>query len=445
MKPVEEEITKEVEKRKDELIDLLKKLISYPSENEGIPGTGKEADVQNFIHGKLVGWGFDRVERLDCPDSKGRPNIVGTLKGKNKKHSLILNAHADVVPVKEEERKKWHTDPYQAAVKDDRVFGRGASDCKGGLACILMAGKILREMGVELKNDLYVVSTVGEESQEGETIGAALVADRGYRASFAVIAEPSNSEVHVESPGVFFFELKVRGREAHTGARNQILFPQRFGLPSGSDVGVDAIQKALLFIQMFQRMEVDNNHRWKSATLSGGGYPVPADMQGLGFFTMTPSLMKAGEYLGAVAGHASITYVVWYPNWLKEEDVAMEIKRRVISLSETDDWLEKNPPEFVYPTLQHWKPFKTPIEHRGVKLLGHTHGEVLGKMPIYSASRFVSDATFFQERGIPSVLLGPGGLNMSIHGPDEYVPVDELLVCTKTYALFAYRWCNEKD
>ena len=444
MKSIEEEIIKGVDKRGDDLIDLIKKLISYPSENEGIPGTGKETDVQKFIHDRLVEWGFDMVERLDCQDSKGRPNIVGTLKGKRKDHSLILNAHADVVPVKEEERKKWHTDPYQAVVKEGRVFGRGASDCKGGLACILMAGKILREMGVELSNDLYVISTVGEESQEGETIGAALVADRGYRASFAVIAEPSNSEIHVESPGVFFFELRVRGREAHTGARNQILFPQRYGLPSGSEVGVDAIQKALLFIQMFQRMEVENNHKWKSATLSGGGYPVPSDVQGLGFFTMTPSLMKAGEYLGAVAGYASITYVVWYPNWLKEEDVAMEINRRVISLSETDDWLEKNPPEFVYPTLQHWKPFKTPIDHRGVKLLGHTHGEVLGKMPIYSGSKFVSDATFFQYRGIPSVLLGPGGLNMSIHGPDEYVPLDELMACTKTYTLFAYRWCNEK-
>lgn len=297
-------------------------------------------------------------------------------------------------------------------------------------------------MDVELKNDLYVVSTVGEESQEGETIGASLVADRGYRAGFAIIAEPSNAEIHVESPGVFFFELKIRGKEAHTGARNQILFPQRYGLPSGSDVGVDAIQKAVLFIQMFQRMEVENNHKWKSATLSGGGYPVPSDMQGLGFFTMTPSLMKAGEYLGAVPGYASITYVVWYPNWLKEEDVAMEIKRRVLSLSETDDWLKENPPEFVYPTLQHWKPFKTSLDHEGVKLLGSTHEEVLGKRPVFSASRFVSDGTFFQEMGIPSVLIGPGGLNMSIHGPDEYVPIEELAACSKTYALFAYRWCN---
>ncbi len=230
----EEKIVEEVEKRRDELVDLLKVLIGFPSENEGIPGTGKETEVQSFVYDRLVEWGFDRVEKVDCPDSKGRPNIVGT----------------------------------------------------------------------------------------------------------------------------------------------------------------------------------------------------------------TPSLMKAGEYLGAVPGYASITYVVWYPNWLKEEDVAMEIKRRVLSLSETDDWLKENPPEFVYPTLQHWKPFKTSLDHEGVKLLGSTHEEVLGTRPVFSASRFVSDGTFFQEKGIPSVLIGPGGLNMSIHGPDEYVPIEELAACSKTYALFAYRWCN---
>ncbi len=444
MTEIEVRILDEIGKRRGELIDLLRTLISYPSENEGVPETGKEKELQNFLYDEYVSKSFDKVEKISSDSSPSRPNIVGTICGESTKNSLILMAHSDVVPVKEEERKKWFTDPYKPEIRDGSVYGRGASDCKGGLASILFAAKILKETGIKLKHNLYIASTVGEESQEGETIGASLVIDRGYRASFAIIAEPSNTEIHIESPGVFLFELRIKGKEAHTGAKNQILFPQRFGLKSGTDVGVDAIEKAVPFIQMLQRMEVENNHKWKSATLSGGGYPVPSDMQGLGYFTMTPTLMKAGEYLGAVAGYISITYVVWYPNWLREEDVAMEIKRRIMSLAETDDWLRKTPPEYVYPTLQHWRPFKNSLDHRGVKLLGKTLTDIQNMQPIFSASRFVCDGTFLQQKGIPSVVFGPGGLNMGIHGPNEYVPIDELLKCAKTYALFAYRWCKGK-
>ncbi len=442
MKDIERQIMKAIAERQDELVDLLKELIRYPSENEGIPGTGRETEIQNYLAAKMQEEKFDRVEKIAAEGYASRPNVVGTMKGGDQKGALILNAHSDVVPVKEEERKKWSSDPYEPVTREGRIYGRGASDCKGGLASILFAAKILKQLNVRLANDLYVLAAVGEESQEGETIGTAQVVDRGYRGSLAIIAEPSNSEIHVESPGVFFFELKVKGKEAHTGARNQILFPQRFGLPSGPEVGVDAIDKSILFLRMFQRMEVENNHKWKSATLGGGGAPVAMDMQGLGYFTLTPTLMKAGEYLGAVAGHSSIVYVVWYPNWLKEEEVAQEIRRRVQCLSETDDWLRANPPEFVYPTLQHWKPFKTAMDHPGVKLLGNTLEEIQGSQPVFSGSRFVCDGTFLQERGIPSILMGPGGLNMGIHGPNEFVPISELVKCAQTYALFAYRWCN---
>ena len=443
MKNIEKKIIDEVDNRKDELIDYLKKLISYPSENEGIPGTGKETELQNFIYDDLKESGFDIVEKISSDSSGNRPNIVGTLKGLGKDNSLMLNAHADVVPVSEGEKKKWFSDPYNALIKEDKLYGRGASDCKGGLASIIFSVKILKDLKIKLNNDLYIVSSVGEESQEGETIGSALVVEKGYKAKFAVIGEPSNCEIHIESPGVFFFELKIKGKEAHPCARNQILFPQRYGLPSGSEIGVDAIDKAIPFIKLMQKIEIANCHKWKTSTLSGGGYPIPSDKQGLGLFTITPSKMQAGEYIGAVCGHASIIFVVWYPNWLKEENVAMEIKEKVIHLAKTDDWLIENPPEFVYPTLQHWRPFKNTLDNKGVKLLGETLEEIQKKQPIYSAFKAVCDGTFLQDRGIPCVVFGPGGVDMSVHGPNEYTIIDDLVKCAKTYALFAYRWCNK--
>jgi len=443
MNNTEIKILSEIDKRKDELIDYLKKLISFPSENEGIPGTGKETELQNYLYKDLMEAGFDRVEKVSSNNSNERPNVIATLKGTKTENSLLFNAHADVVPVKKEEKKKWFNNPYKAVIKNGLLYGRGASDCKGGLASIIFASKILKDLKINLNNDLYLLSSVGEESQEGETIGAALIVERGYKAKLAIIAEPSNCEIHIESPGVFFFELIIPGKEAHTCARNQILFPQRYGLPSGSEVGVDAIAKAIPFIKLMQNIETENCHKWKSSTLSGGGYPIPSDKQGLGFFTITPTKMQAGEYIGAVCGHASIIFVVWYPNWLKEEEVASEIKDKVMHLAKTDDWLAKNPPEFIYPTLQNWRPFKNSIDNSGVKLLGNTLKELQKQPVIYSAFRAVCDGTFLQDKGIPSVVFGPGGIDMSVHGPNEFVKIEELLKCAKTYALFAYRWCNE--
>ena len=294
-----------------------------------------------------------------------------------------------------------------------------------------------------MKNDLYTLSSVGEESQEGETIGAASVVENGYKAKLAIIAEPSNCEIHVESPGVFFFELKIHGKEAHTSTRNQILFPQRYGIASGSELGVDAIAKSMPFIRLMQNIEIENCHKWKTPTLSGGGYPIPIDKQGLGLFTITPTKMQAGEYIGAVCGYASIIFVVWYPNWLTADEVASRIKEKVMNLAKTDDWLAKNPPEFIYPTLQNWRPFKSSLKDPGVRLLGRTLEDIQQETAIYSSFRAVCDGTFLQDKGISCIVFGPGGLDMSVHGPNESVKIEELLRCAKIYAIFAYRWCNE--
>ncbi len=442
MKEIEKQIIDQVEERKNELLEYLGNLVSFPSENEGVPDTGRETELQNFIYDDMLKSGFSRVEKISAKNDGHRPNVLGVIEGSSSKSPLMLNAHADVVPVKDIELKKWKSDPYKATVRDGKVYGRGTSDCKGGLASMVLAAKILKDLKVNLKNDLYVMSAVGEESQEGQTIGTALALERGYKPAFAVIGEPSNCEIHIESSGNFLFELKILGKEAHCAARNQVLFPQRFGIPSGYEIGVDAIDKEIAFIMLMQKIEWENSHKWKTATTNSGGYPIPMDNQGLGFFTITPAQITGGQYIGAVSGYANIIFNVWYPNWLKEEDVAMSIKEKIMHLAATDEWLSANPPEFIYPTIQHWRPFKTPMEHPGVRLIEETYKDVLNQQPIYSSFRAVCDGTFLQEKGVSSIVFGPGGLNMSIHGPNEFVPIEELIKCAKTYAVFAYRWCN---
>ena len=177
----------------------------------------------------------------------------------------------------------------------------------------------------------------GEESSEGKTIGAASTVERGYKAPFAIIGEPSNSELHIESPGLFLFELTVLGKGAHTASRNLVIFPQRYGIPNGTEVGVDAITRMKLFQELFERLETQWNQRWRDELNNSGGYPLPVDRQGIGHFTINPSLIQGGTYLGAVPGYCKFTGNVWYPGWITQEEVIAELDRNIKAIASTDD------------------------------------------------------------------------------------------------------------
>lgn len=255
MTSTKEKVIRDIDEKKEEIIDFLCQFIGFKSINPGIPGKGEEFEAQNWVRDQFEKFGFDKVDYWAVDPEKRRPNVVGIVKGKGKGKSLIFNGHCDVVPVTEKELKRWTVDPWRATTKKGFVYGRGASDVKGGLTSMIWATKALIDSGISLKGDLYIESVVGEESQEGETIGTKATVDRGYRAPFAVVCEPTNCEIHVKSPGVFFFELIIPGKEAHTSARNQVIFPQRYGIPCGKEVGVDAIAKAVPFIELFQKLE----------------------------------------------------------------------------------------------------------------------------------------------------------------------------------------------
>jgi acetylornithine deacetylase/succinyl-diaminopimelate desuccinylase-like protein len=142
------EITGQVDKKVEELVELCKTLISYKTP---APPARNTADVQKFIGEYLQNLGFS-IDQWDV--YPGDPNVVGTLKGleSNGYQSLIINGHIDVAAV--EEGENWETDPFIPFLRDGRLYGRGASDMKGGMACALFAMKLLHDSGIHLPGDL---------------------------------------------------------------------------------------------------------------------------------------------------------------------------------------------------------------------------------------------------------------------------------------------------
>ena len=257
-----------LEQNQEELIGFLKKLIKINSTNPG----NQEVEIQDYLSKILLEMGFS-VDKFAVDDEGKRPNICAVLHGnrKGKSKDIILNAHVDTVMVSELE--KWHVDPFGGEEKDGLIYGRGANDMKGGVAAAIWAAKAIKESGDELGGDIILMLTSGEESCEGGTIGTRACVKRGYRAPFAIVCEPTSVEIHNSTASLLCFELIIEGKAIHTCCRNQVIFPQSAYQASGAQVGVDAVEKALPFMEFFYRLEKEWNHRWKNSAVGTGGKP----------------------------------------------------------------------------------------------------------------------------------------------------------------------------
>ena len=213
------------------------------------------------------------------------------------------------------------------------------------------------------------------------------------------------------------------------------MFPQPWGVPAGSQVGVDALEKALPIIQMFYHKEYDWALNTCRSPILGTGCP-----DGVGAFTFNPCRITGGNYIGSVMGEVRITYGVWYPNDLKKEDLMREIRDSVAAVCYNDSWLRDNPPEINMPILQDWPGFSTPKDSTVVASLASSYNDALGEYPLITGFRAVCDATWTARAGIPSVVLGAGDEKDRVHTFDESCSISAMLKAAKVYASIMADW-----
>ena len=165
------------------------------------------------------------------------------------------------------------------------------------------------------------------------------------------------------------------------------------------------------------------------------------DREGVGIFTINPSLIEGGPYFGSIPHYCKVTYCVLHPHWLKADEVFDEIKARVQALASTDGWLLKNPPE-VRKAVMEWDSNTIPIDHEGVRSLSAAFRDVTGKEVVISGFKDVCDVTYFGKRGIPAIVFGPGSLGDGAHGVDEFVLLDEVFCVAKVLGSMMVDWCG---
>tara|TARA_Y100000814_G_scaffold97817_1_gene67812 strand:+ start:1688 stop:3067 length:1380 start_codon:yes stop_codon:yes gene_type:complete len=153
-----DDLFNQVDNLKQEIVQLEQDLIKIPSVNTGFMPTGNETEVCHFIQKWLNQFNI-QSEILSLDPNRG--NLIATLPGKSNVLGLLFMSHLDVVPVEDE--NKWDFSPFGGEIYNDRIYGRGATDCKGLLTCQLMALRILKQNNIALNNGLSLISGADEE------------------------------------------------------------------------------------------------------------------------------------------------------------------------------------------------------------------------------------------------------------------------------------------
>lgn len=342
---------------------------------------------------------------------KESPNLVAVMKGSGGGKSIILNGHIDVVP--EGELKQWEQDPYLGYVLDGKLYGRGATDMKGGNVALLFAMEALKANQVKLKGDVIFQSVVDEECGGAGTLAATL---KGYKADAALIPEPTDMKIFVKQQGSMWFRLSVKGRSAHGGTRYE---------------GVSAIEKAMAVLSHIHQLEKVRNERINDPLYKDVPIPVPINIgkiQGGNWPSSVPDIVFLEGRIGIA------------PNE-KKEDVQREFEQFLKNIEEKDDWFYKNPVHIEWFGAR-WLPNELSMDHPFFQALKRSFIDVLEQNPIVEASPWGTDGGILSHVGnIPTIVFGPGQTELA-HYPNESIDIEKVVKTTKIITSLLMDWCE---
>ncbi len=400
-------------------IKLLQRLVQERSTR------GDESKAQAIIIEKLreIGlsldiWEIGGAELINHPvfcsdrkNFKGNPNVIGVWKGTGGGRSIILNGHIDVVP--EGNLKEWESDPYSGFIQDGKLYGRGASDMKGGTVALLMAIRAIKSCGIQLKGDVIFQSVIEEESGGVGTLAAVL---RGYKADAAIIPEPTNMKLFPKQQGSMWFRITVKGRSAHGGTRYE---------------GVSAIEKMMLIIHELQQLEKERNQRMTDPLYAGVPIPIPINV----------GKISSGQWPSSVPDLAMIEgrMGVAPDETLEEAEKAMEdcLKRLTIR----DLWFENHPPTIEW-FGGRWLPASLDLNHSLIGTVSQAFKKIKGHAPSIEASPWGTDGGILSAvGGIPVLVFGPG-VTEAAHDINEYIHLDDVIDAAQIMALAIMEWCG---
>jgi succinyl-diaminopimelate desuccinylase len=382
-------ILKKAREMRQEMIDFERELVRIPSPT--FPGEFRQ--IAKCVADKLKKIGFE-VNIVGIKPEK--PNVIGRLKGIVGKPILTNNAHLDVVPPGD----GWTVDPYEAVVKDGKIYGRGAFDAKARIVVYIMAAKAIQEAGFRLKGDLIHNFTVDEEI--GGKEGAGYCAEKGFLKGDVAIIEGFHDEVWYAESGHMILRITVFGESAHA------MYPW---------LGVSAIEKMTYVLNSLLKLQEELKEKKSKIPL-------------LSYSTINVGIIQGGDKSNMLASRCSIDVDIRVIPELDGDEVLSKINGILEDLKKSDPKF-KSEMEILNKADPTMSSSDTPV----IAIIQRVVKQVLGFEPNVGGLHATSDAEYYREKGIPTVHWGVGTKRNKGHGADEFIEIEDLVNLTAAHAL----------
>lgn len=387
-------ITALSQKYQPRMTRFLRDMIAIPSES------CHEKDIIHRIKQEMETLGYDRVEI----DKMG--NIIGYLG--NGPRLIAFDAHIDTVGIGL--KSNWNFDPYQGYETNTEIGGRGASDQKGGMAGMVYAGLVMKELGIIPQNvTVAMVGTVQEEDCDG-LCWQYLIKEHHLKPEFVVSTEPTDGGIYRGQRGRMEIRVDVRGTSCHGSA------PER---------GDNAIFRMAHILTDLEKLAADLN-----------------DDPFLGKGTLTVSqIFHTSPSRCAVADSCAIS-IDRRLTVGEDKDAALGRIRDLPSVKAGGDkvkvsmytYEEPSWTGLVYPTDCYFPTWVLPKEHEVCRAAEESYRRLFGTEPRTDKWTFSTNGVSIMGMfGIPVVGFGPGK-ECEAHAPNEKTWKEDLARCAALYA-----------
>ncbi|HMP90425.1 MAG TPA: YgeY family selenium metabolism-linked hydrolase [Kiritimatiellia bacterium] len=390
-------LAREMEPR---LVKFMQDIISIKSLSS------EEGRVVKRIQAEMKKLGYDEVR----VDPMG--NVIGRIgKGPIK---IAIDGHVDTVDVGD--LSAWKTNPFEPVIKKGVLYGRGASDMKGGVASAVYAGALLKRIGFPKNVSLYVTGTVQEEDCDG-LCWQYLVKEEKLRPNVVVITEPTSLRIYRGHRGRMEIEVETSGVSCHGSA------PER---------GVNAIYKMAGIVADIEKL----NERLKPRKPLGKGTVTISHIR-----SRSPSLCAVAD--GCVI-HLDRRLTVG-----ETEKVAVDQIKSLPSVKKARAIvrvLNYDTPSYTglsYPTKKYYPTWEMPESTREVKKAREAYEQVFNAKPVVGHWTFSTNGIATAGmHDIPTIGFGPGHEHFA-HAPNECVEIEHLTRACAFYAGFVLAYASK--
>jgi acetylornithine deacetylase/succinyl-diaminopimelate desuccinylase family protein len=376
-----------------EAIALLQGLLRINTENP----PGNEAPAARFLAEYLRPLGFETEVHEPVPE---RGSLVARLRGAGGGRRLVLNGHLDIGPI----GTGWTRNPLGGEIEDGRIYGRGVSDMKSGVAAIVSAARAVARSGMSRRGELALVLTADESSGGRLGMGRLVPALGAFRADMAVVGEPTVGDVCLAHRGAVWAEIVVTGKS---------------GQASRPASGVNAI---MAMGRVLRALETDLAPR-----LAGRAHPLlPAP-------SVNAGLVDGGVKANVIAERCRVVVDRRSLPGERTEDIVAEIRECAARAVDGTGALVDVGVVMAKPASE------VAADSAVVAECVRAFEAVVGRRPALRGTPGYTDAHWFNlDLGVPAAVFGPWYLHPPAGSisdiPDEHNYVEDVLIGTRVYA-----------